>query len=94
MVKILATVQGNKPQEHTEFLFLSCDGKTRQIAAYNKGNGYIKLFSLKDYINFYYFDKAYICFDIPLDLYDNDSAFEDFIKQTFFQQSKFNLSWQ
>ena len=94
MVKILATLPGNKPQEQTDFLSLSCDGKTRQIAAYNKGNGYIKLFSLKDYINFYYLDKEYISVDITLDLYDNDSAFEDFIKQTFFQQSKFNLSWQ
>ena len=94
MVKILATLPGNKPQEQTDFLSLSCDGKTRQIAAYNKGNGYIKLFSLKDYINFYCFDKEYTSVDITLDLYNNDQAFEDFIKQTFFHQSKFNVSCQ
>ena len=85
MVTVLATVQGNKPQEQTEFLSLSCNGKSRQKAAYNKGNGNIKLFSHQDYINFYYFDKESNSIDITLDLYDDDKAFEDFIKQTFFQ---------
>jgi len=85
MITVLATVHGDKPQEQTEFLSLSCNGENRQIAAYNKGNGYIKLFSHQDYINFYYFDKESNSIDITLDLYDDDKAFEDFIKQTFFQ---------
>ena len=85
MVTVLATVHGNKPQEQTEFLSLSCNGKSRQIAAYNKGNGYIKLFSHQEYINFYYFDKESNSIDITWDLYDDDEAFEHFIKENYFK---------
>jgi hypothetical protein len=85
MVKILSTVHGNKPQEQTEFLSFICNGKARHIAAYNKGNGYIKLFSLQDYINFYHLDKGYSSIDLTLDEYQNDEVFEDFIKEHFFQ---------
>jgi hypothetical protein len=84
MVTLLSTVQGNKPQEQTEYLLFSCNGKNRYMTAYNKGNGYIKLFSLQEYINFYYLQKAYHSVDISLDLYNDDKAFEDFIKETFF----------
>jgi hypothetical protein len=89
MVTILATVQGNRPQEQTEYLSLSCYGKTRQIAAYNRGNGYIKLFSLQDYINYCYFDKKDNSIGITLDLYNDNKALENFIRETFFKQSKF-----
>ena len=85
MITVLATVLGNKPQEQTEFLSLSFNGKSRQIAAYNKGNGYIKLFSHRDYINFYYFDKESNSIDITWDLYDDDDRFEQFIKEKFFK---------
>jgi hypothetical protein len=85
MVTILSTVYGNKPQEQTEFLHLAYNGKNRQIAAYNKGNGYVKLFSLQDYINFYYLNKAYSSIDVTLDEYHNNEVFEDFINQHFFQ---------
>ena len=84
MVTVLATVYGNKPQEQTEYLSLSSGEKTQQIAAYNKGNGYIKLFHLQDYINFYYTDKEYSSIDISIDLYNDEKAFDDFIKKTFF----------
>jgi hypothetical protein len=87
MVTLLATLEGNKPQEQTDFLFLSRNGVSRQIAAYNKGNGYIKLFSHENFINFYYSDKEYQSIDISLDLYNNDKAFEDFIQQTFFSNT-------
>ena len=85
MVTILATVKGNKPQEQTEFLSLSSGENTRQIAAYSKGNGYIKLFTLQDYINFYHLEKEYNSIDITLDLYNDDEALEDFIKKTIFK---------
>jgi len=85
MVTILATVKGNKPQEQTEFLSLLCNGNTRQIAAYSKGNGYIKLFTLQDYINFYHLEKEYNSFDITFDLYNDDAALEEFIKKTIFK---------
>jgi hypothetical protein len=87
MVTILSTVYGNKPQEQTEFLCLTCNGKTRQIAAYNKGNGYIKLFSLQNFINFYHLNKEYSSFDITLDEYNDDTALENIIKETFFSNS-------
>jgi len=85
MVTVLSTVYGNKPQEQTEFLSLSYNGKTRQMVAYNRGNGYIKLFSLQDYINFYYLDKEYKSIDISLGMYNDDKAFDCFIKQHFLQ---------
>jgi len=87
MVTILSTVQGNMPQEQTKYLSVSCNGKTRQMAAYSRGNGFIKLFSLQDYINFYFLGKAYNSVDISLDLYNDSKAFEDFIKETFFIQT-------
>jgi hypothetical protein len=84
MVTLLATVQGNKPQEQTEYLSLSCNGKTRQIAAYNKGSGFIKLFLLQDYINYCYFDKKDNSVGISPDLYNDNKALGNFIKETFF----------
>ena len=95
MVTVLSTVYGNKPQEQTEFLSLSYNGKTRQIAAYNRGNGYIKLFSLQDYINFYYLDKEYKSMDVSSEIYNDDKAFENFVKRHFFSNNlNINSLWQ
>ena len=87
MVTIMATIEGYFPQEQTDFLSLELGGKIQHIAAYSKGNGYIKLLSLKDYVNFCYSDKEYSSIDISLNLYNDDEAFEDFIKNTFFSNN-------
>jgi hypothetical protein len=78
-------VYGNKPQEQTEYLSLEFNGQILEIVAYNKGNGYVKLFSLQDYINFYYTDKEYNSFDVTWDEYNDDTSFESLIKEHFFQ---------
>ncbi|KAA6310168.1 hypothetical protein EZS27_038482, partial [termite gut metagenome] len=87
-IKIIETVTGNKSQEQIEFLSLTCNEVTKQTVAYNKGNGYIKLFTYQNFLNYYCLDNDYISIDISLDLYNDDEAFEDFIQDAFFSDKE------
>lgn len=86
-VRIIESIAGLKPQEQIEFLSLTCGEETKNIIAYNKGNGYIKLFQYQEFFNYYAYDTDAVSMDISFDLYNTDEDFERFVAKRFFQDA-------
>ncbi len=82
-VQLMAVVEGNKPSEQTEHLMCQIGHRHAFITAYLKGNGYVKLFSLRNYIEWQHNDRPMRSIDITQDEYNDDTAFERIIERDF-----------
>lgn len=87
-VQLMAVVNGNKPCEQTEHLMCQVGHRHAFVTAYLKGNGYVKLFSLRNYIEWKHHDRPMRSIDITQDEYNNDTAFERIIERNFLSLSK------
>ncbi|HMM16743.1 MAG TPA: hypothetical protein PKC47_04320 [Petrimonas sp.] len=53
------------------------------VVAYLKGNGYVKLFTLRNFIEWEYNGRPARSIDITQDEYNSDTAFEQVIERNF-----------
>lgn len=86
-VQLMAVVVGNKQTEQTEHLMCQVGHRHAFITAYLKGNGYVKLFSLRNYIEWEYHDRPMRSIDITQDEYNDDTVFERIIERNFLSLS-------
>ena len=86
-VQLMAVVSGNKPSEQTEHLMCQVGHRNAFVTAYLKGNGYVKLFSLRNFIEWQHNGRPMRSIDITQDEYDNDTAFERIIERNFLSLS-------
>lgn len=82
-VQLMATLEGNKPSEQTEYLMCQIGHRHVFIAAYMKGNGYVKLFTLRSFIEWVHHSRPARSVDITQDEYDNDTSLESVIERNF-----------
>lgn len=90
-IKIIESVSGNKPSEQIDFLTCSINERTKNIIAYLKGNGYVKLFHFQHFFDWYVNDVMSESEDITQDLYNTDEEFEYFITINFFNKKGSNI---
>ena len=83
----MAVVEGNRPCEQTEHLMCQLGHQHAFITAYLKGNGYVKLFSLRNFIEWEFYDRPARSVDITQDEYNDDTVFEWIIERNFISLS-------
>lgn len=86
-VQLMAVVSGNKPSEQTEHLMCQVGHRHVFITAYLKGNGYVKLFTLRNYIEWEHHDRPARSIDITQDEYNDDRIFERVVERNFLSLS-------
>lgn len=86
-IQLMATIAGNKPSEQTEHLMCQIGHRHVFITAYLKGNGYVKLFTLRNYIEWEHHDRPSRSIDITQDEYNSDTAFERIVERNFLSLS-------
>lgn len=82
-VQLMAVVEGNKPSEQTEHLVCQIGHRHVFVVAYLKGNGCVKLFTLRNFIEWEYNGRPARSIDITQDEYNSDSEFEQVIERNF-----------
>ena len=87
-VRLMAVVEGNKPNEQTEYLMCQTGYRHVFITAYLKGNGLVKLFTLQNYIKWEHHDLPVQSIDITQDEYNDDTVFEHIIEHNFLSLAK------
>ncbi len=87
-VALMATVEGNKPSEKSDYLMCQMAHQHVLITAYLKGNGYVKLFTLRNYVDWEHHGRPARSVDITQEEYDNDTAFERIIERSFLSLSR------
>lgn len=87
-VQLMATVKGSKPSEQIEYLMCQIGHRHAFITAYLKGNGYVKLFTLRNFIEWEQHDRPARSIDITQDEYNDDTDFERIIERNFISLSK------
>lgn len=83
----MATIGGSNPSEQTELLMCQIGHRHAFITACLKGNGYVKLFPLRNFIEWQYNGRPMRSIDITQDEYDNDTVFERIIERNFISLS-------
>ncbi|MFV0390342.1 MAG: hypothetical protein ACK5KP_00385 [Paludibacteraceae bacterium] len=86
-IQLMAVVKGNKPSEQTEHLICQIGHRHAFVVAYLKGNGYVKIFSLHNFIEWKFNDRPIRSIDITQDEYDSDTAFERVLERNFISLS-------
>ncbi|OPZ26217.1 MAG: hypothetical protein BWZ00_01688 [Bacteroidetes bacterium ADurb.BinA174] len=86
-IQTMAVVEGNKPCVQTEHLMCQLGHQHAFITAYLKGNGYVKLFSLRNFIEWEFYDRPARSVDITQDEYNDDTVFERIIERNFISLS-------
>lgn len=87
-VALIATVEGNKLSEKSDYLMCQMGHQLVFITAYLKGNGYVKLFALRNYVDWEHHGRPARSVDITQEEYDNDTAFERIIERNFLSLSR------
>lgn len=87
-IQLMAVVEGNMPCEQTQYLICHMAHRYILISAYLKGNGYVKIFALHDYIEWEYNKHTSNSIDISQDEFNDDDTFESIIEHNFLSFSK------
>lgn len=83
-LKLMGTIEGNKPSEVIEYLILTVGDQKQHFVAYIKGNGFVKLFTNEAFSEWYCKDNEEIpSHDITQDVFDNDLLLERIVKVHF-----------
>lgn len=78
-IGISTRIQGNKPQELIELLQFENNESILKLVTYNKSNGYVKVFTYADFIEWYCFDRQTDCLNLSFDDYGNDDCLVNLI---------------
>lgn len=87
-VQLMSIVEGLLPCEQTQYLVCEMANRYVFITAYLKGNGYVKLFELQDYIEWEHHNNPSKSIDITFDEFNDDKLFEQIIESNFLAISK------
>lgn len=71
-IGISSRIMGNKPQEQIELLEFEHNEQFLKLVAYNKGNGYVKIFTYGDFIEWFSLDRQVQSLDLAFDEYNED----------------------
>lgn len=83
-LKLMGTIEGNKPSEVIEYLILTVGNQKQHFVAYIKGNGFVKLFTNEAFSEWYCKDNEQIpSHDITQDIFDNNLLLERIVKVHF-----------
>ena len=87
-IVILESISGNKPSEQFDFLNIQVEHQTIALVAHLRGNGYVKLFTLQSYYDYFVLNQEdTICQNIEQSTYDSNLLLERFIKHHYFGMS-------
>lgn len=70
---IYRIIIGNKPSEQIELLQFDHNDTSLKLVAYNKGNGYVRVFTYGDFIEWFALDRETDCLNLSFDEYQEDT---------------------
>ncbi len=70
-------IMGNKPQELIDFLEFQYNEHYLKLVAYNKSNGYVKIFTYSDFIEWFALEREVGSLDLTFDEYNEDEISTD-----------------
>lgn len=81
----IESISGNKPSEQFDFLSFRFGGRSINLVAYLKGNGYVKLFTFHSFYQHFVLElEDADCQHIEQDTYDDNLLLERFVKAHYF----------